>query len=236
MGGVIKVPLKDIDKIKALRNGLTVSAIVAVSILPAQSMNKMPENNVQNHQTTISINPEEAKISEDTLDLESAFNELFPPSPESQSVKKEFSSLSLSEMQDDNNLDYNIDRLRILIHNDKYISYMNKENRTEEENNYIQFYENAHKDIFKEKCTQDEYNEIDMLSFVNDEILEYSENRIKNTVDNFNPKGKVIDPDSYYMSQIHAIADKLDGFDQQKNKQIENKNIPVSMLLQQRSR
>lgn len=233
---MIEVPLKDIDKIKALRNGLTVSAIAAASILPAQSMNKMPENNVQNHQTTISINPEEAKISEDTLDLESAFNELFPPSAEFQSVKKEFSSLSLSEMQDDNNLDYNLDRLRILTHNDKYVSYMNKENRTEEENNYIQFYENAHKDIFKEKCTQDEYNEIDMLSFINDEILEYSENRIKNAVDNFNPKGKVIDPDAYYISQLHGIADKLDGFDQQKNKQIENKNIPVSMLLQQRSR
>lgn len=231
--------LTDIKKIKALRNGLTISTLVVASAVQAQTMDKSTEDKTIQQSAVIHDIKKDVSPA-DTLDLEQAWNQLYPRDKKTQEVMQELRNDGSPDLLEDLNhemkMSSDIDDLLINNYNNRYLSYLKKDIHNDKEKAFIDFFEKTHKELYKEKATQVELNEIEMLSFINDEILDYSENTIKTKTENFNAHGKTINPDQYSYESIDNAVSKLTSFDKQNESSEKSKeqNIAFQQMWQQK--
>lgn len=265
----IEMSLTDRKKIKALRNGLTISTLVAASAAQAQTIDKSTAERTITQQSSVTHDTEKKVSSPDTITFEQAWNELFPFDKIVQEVKQEFLStpgtqeslnfeqawnelfpldkkvqevkqelLNTPETKKSLHYDY-LENTPILAdkwlmegYNKRYLSYLKNDVPSDKEKAYIDFFEKTHRELVKEEAIEVELNEIDLLSFVNDEILDYSENTIKTKVENFHAHGKTIDPYQHSYVCIENAVAKLTSFDKQ-NENLEQSKKEQDIAFQQ---
>ncbi|MDY4841703.1 MAG: hypothetical protein SO314_05005 [Alphaproteobacteria bacterium] len=230
--------LSDLEKLKALRNGIAIGAIAAVSAAPAQATEKqsedqkikteniMPRDNTRVEPATLKITPQDIQkalaaqnIWRDPetkpIVIEPAAEEFIRPAakqkvvpqeaPVQEDIRERFEPLSAPELQGlDTEMRFSKPEERKTL--DDYLSEA-EQDRKYEYTDFIQNYEDFHKELYKAQLDLDLKRERKRLSYEERSARFHTNNK---KFKNFDPRGKTIDFGKYDLEAIISAGDHTD--------------------------
>ena len=229
--------LSDLEKLKALRNGIVVGAIATVSVAPTQAVEKqpddqkirteniMPRDNTRIEPATLKLSPQDVqqaqaaqniwKDSETKPTVIAPAEEFIRPTakqkvvpqeaPEQKEIHERFEPLSAPELQGlDTEMRFSKPEKRKTL--DDYLSEAGKD-RKYEYTDFIQSYEDFHKELYKAQLDLDFDKVQERLSYEERFVLSEENNK---KLENFDPHGKIIDFGKYDLEAIISAGDHTD--------------------------